>query len=226
MFNRLIVSLAIISLYLTGCATSQKMAFENNTDTHPTKPVYLMSVTLKNNYRTSYQPKLLTALVEKKDAKEDKDHLNFDMDAAGKSEADTPEAGNSYLLRMELENGEYVIRGLSGFSGTFPFHGTFFAPLHADTKSNGSGVFYLGHVSATVRERKENEFKAGVMVPLIDQAVTGFSGGTFDIEISDQLDKDQALFKSKFSALQNVTIQKSILASFDRAKAQQWWDAH
>jgi hypothetical protein len=155
-----------------------------------------------------------------------KDHINFDMDETGKSEADTPEAGNSYLLRMELENGEYVIRGLSGFSGTFPFHGTFFAPLHAETKSSGSGVFYLGHVSAVVRERKENEFKAGVMVPLIDQAVTGFSGGTFDIEISDQLDKDQALFKSKFSALQNVTIQKSILASFDRAKAQQWWETH
>ena len=204
------------------------MAFENDSDVIASgnKPVFLMMATLKNGYKTSYQPKLLVVNVERKEVKDSNDRLNFTMDEKAKLETDTAKDGNSYLLRMELENGDYVIRGLTGFSGGFPVRGTFFAPLHAETKSTGAGIFYLGHVTATVRERKENEFKAGISIPLIDQAVTGFSGGTFDIVITDQLEKDGPVFKSKFAALRNVTIQKAILPSFDRAKAQQWWEAN
>lgn len=231
MFNRTLTTLAAlasITSFLLGCATPTKMAFESESDVIASegKPVFLMTATLKNSYRASYQPKLLVVNVERKEAKDSNDRLNFTMDEKAKLETDTAENGNSYLLRMELEDGDYVIRGLTGFSGIFPVRGTFFAPLHAETKSNGTGIFYLGHVTATVRERKENEFKAGPSIPLIDQAVTGFSGGTFDIEITDQLEKDEPVFKSKFTALRNVNIQKAILPSFDRAKAQQWWEAN
>lgn len=222
------VALASITSFLLGCATPTKMAFENESDVVNSKgkPVFLMTATLKNSYRSSYQPKLLVVNVERKEVKSSGDRLNFTMDEKAKMETDSVESGNTYLLRMELENGDYVIRGLTGFSGIFPVRGTFFAPLHVETKSNGAGIFYLGHVSATVRERKDNEFKAGPSIPLIDQAVTGFSGGTFDIEITDQLEKDEPVFKSQFPALRNVSIQKAILPSFDRAKAQQWWEAN
>lgn len=230
-FSRTLIKLAAlasVTSFLVGCATPTKMAFKNETDVIVSggKPVFLMTATLKNDYRTYYQPKLFVVHVERNEAKDRSDRINFIMDEKAKLETDTAESGNSYLLRMELENGDYVIRGLSGFSGIFPIRGTFFAPLHAEIKSNGSGVFYLGHVTATVRERKEKEFKAGPSIPLVDQAVTGFSGGTFDIEITDQLEKDEPVFKSKFPALRDVNIQKAILPSFDRAKAQQWWEAH
>lgn len=72
----------------------------------------------------------------------------------------------------------------------------------------------------------QNEFRAGLPFPLVDQAVTGFSGGTFDVEIIDQFEKDELEFKSRFPALRDVNIQKAILPPFDRTKAQKWWEAN
>lgn len=220
MTNRTLVVLILFALFLTGCSTT-KMAFENDTDTITSvkHPVFLMSVTLKNTFMPLYQPKLLYVPVKRTDQK---GSYKFKIDEKAKMEFDTPESGNSYLLRMELENGEYVIRTFSGYSGVFPISGRFNALLNVQTKSEGSGIFYLGHVSATVREGKGDERRAGPVIPLIDQAVTGFSGGTFDIEITDQFDKDESLFKSRFPALSDVTIKKAILPKFDKGKAENY----
>jgi len=216
----------LFALLLSGCATP--MAFTNDTDTvsKTSKPIFLMTATLRNNYRTSIQPQLVTVNVEKAAANDSSDRINFKMDDKGKNETDSAAQGNSYLLRMELDRGEYVIRGLTSLGKSFPIIGSFFAPLHAKLKSSDSGVFYLGHVEASVRERKENEFKAGGSFPLIDQAVIGASGGTFDIEISDQWNKDEAVLKAKFPALVAVSVQKAILPPFDKAQAQEWWEKH
>lgn len=128
-----------------------------------------------------------------------------------KSESDSAIEGSSYLLRMEeLEPGEYVIRGLTSLGRAFPINGFFFAPVHAELTSAEPGVFYLGHIEATVRECKDNEFKAGPSIPLLDQAIAGASGGTFDIEISDQWVKDGPKFLAKFPMLDGVPVQKRI----------------
>lgn len=111
-------------------------------------------------------------------------------------------------------------------ASTFPIHGFFFTPLHSSFEAKEPGVFYLGHVNATVRERQGNEFKAGPSVPLIDQAVAGASGGTFDVEITDQWSTDEAAFLSKFPVLTGISVQKALLPAFDRTKAQQWWEAN
>lgn len=216
------------ALVVSGCATPTKMAFQNDTDrlTEKSKPVYLMTATLKNTYRTSFQPRLLVVNVEKPDAKEAADRLNFTMDDKAKDETDSEITGNNYLLRLELDAGRYEIRGLTSLARSFPINGFFFAPLHSPFEVKEQGVFYLGHVTATVRERQGNEFKAGPSAPLIDQAIAGASGGTFDIEITDEFATDEALFRSKFPALAGIAIQKAILPSFDRVKAQQWWEAH
>ena len=216
------------AVLLSGCATRTKMAFENDEErlTESSIPVFLMTATLKNTYRASFQPRLLVLHIEKPGAKDAADRLNFTMDQKAKNESDTPEAGSTYLLRLQLEPGRYEIRGMTSLGRSFPINGFFFAPLHAPLESTRPGVFYLGHVAATVRERRGNEFKAGPSLPLIDQAVAGASGGTFDIEISDQFATDEGTFRSKFPALKGVRIQKAILPPFDRAAAQQWWEAH
>jgi len=216
----------LLGVVLSGCATPTKMAFENDTDrlTAASKPVFLMTATIKNTYKESYQPRLLVVNVEKSDVKDSADRINFTMDDKAKNETDALPAGNSYVLRMELPPGNYEIRGLTSMARSFPVIGTFFTPLHAPLRSGEAGVFYLGHVTATVRERQGNEFKAGASIPLIDQAVVGASGGTFDVEISDQFATDEALFRGKFVALKDIEIRKAILPPFDRAKAQKWWE--
>jgi hypothetical protein len=213
---------------LAGCATRTHMPFQNDADrlTEKSKPVYLMTATIKNAYRTSYQPRVIVVHVEKPGAKEAADRLNFVMDDKAKNETESADTGNSYLLRLELAPGSYEIRGLTAVAGSFPINGYFFVPIHSALESKDAGVFYIGHVSATVRERQGNEFKGGPAFPLIDQAVVGASGGTFDVEITDQFAVDEAMFRSKFPALAAAKITKAILPSFDRAKAQQWWESH
>lgn len=217
-----------MAVLLTGCATRTKMAFESDEEklTPTSKPVYLMTATIKNTYRTSFQPKLLVVNVEKEGAKEAADRLNFTMDDKARQETGSAETGNSYLLRMPLDPGRYDLLGMTSMVMSFPIVGSFFAPVHARLDVNAPGVYYLGHVSATVRERQDNEFRAGPAIPLIDQAVAGASGGTFDIEITDRFATDEATFRAKFPALKNVEIRKAVLPAFDRAKAQKWWEAH
>ncbi len=229
MKNRLFAGLLLATLVLlTGCATRTKMAFESDDEkvTPASKPIYLMTATIKNTYRTSYQPKLLVVNVEKEGAKDSADRLNFTMDDKARQETGTAESGNSYLLRMPLDPGRYEVRGLTSTVMSFPINGFFFAPMHSPLEVRGPGVYYLGHMSATVRERQGNEFKAGPTLPLIDQAVAGASGGTFDIEIIDRFATDEAVFRAKFPALKDVEIRKAVLPGFDRAKAQKWWEEH
>jgi hypothetical protein len=224
------LSIAAISacLLLSACATPTKLAFAKDPTTPPKADdrIFLMTTTLKNTYRTSHQLDLLVVNVEKVGATEKKDRLNFIIDKSAKNETGSADAGNTYYLSMKLEPGGYVIDGLTSFNRTFPTVTSFFAPLHTDLTAAGPGVFYLGHVDATVRERNNDEFKAGASLPLIDQAVGGASGGTFDIEISDQWEADQAIFLARFPALKGVTVSKAIMPPFDRPKAQEWWEKH
>lgn len=218
----------LLAVLLTGCATPNKMAFEdkNETITDKSKPILLMSATIANDYKTDYQPHLVVVYLEKPGAKDAADRINFVMGALGRNETNTPDKGNTYLLRMPLDPGTYELVGIRSTYDSLFLHGSFFTPLHETVNVTGPGVYYLGHVSAVVRERKGDEFKAGIVVPLIDQAVVGAAGGTFDVNISDQFTTDQAAFRAQFPALSGVTIQKTILAPFDRAKAQAWWEAH
>ena len=222
-----LLSLVLLAstLLVTGCATRTKMAFEDPSEkiTATSDPVFLMTTTVKNTYK-NYQPKIFVAKVERSGAKDISDRLNFPMDNAGKIESDDDKSGNTYLLRFQLPPGEYEFVHSVGFAGFFPIRGTFIVPVHATIKSSAPGVYYLGHAEATVRERVGNEFKAGPSIPLLDQAISGASGGTFDVTFSDQWDAYEKTFRAKFKALEGVEVKKSILPAFDRVKAQTWWE--
>lgn len=218
----------VFFLLLTGCAApAKKMAFSDDAGaTQRTgKPLFLMTVTLRNSYRTSYQPRLADVYVEKKIAATGKvENIRFEIDDKARNETNLPSEGNTYFLRMELDPGDYVIRAMFSKSSSFMVLGWFKTPLNIKMAAPGKGVFYLGRVNATVRERQGDEFRAGTMVPLIDQAVVGASTGTFDVDISDNWQKDGPAFLAKFPALQNADIQSTILPPFDRPLAQRLWE--
>jgi len=210
---------------LSGCATPVKMGL-NKESTHvdvSKESLLLLTAKLSNAYKPSYQPEAYALQVEKQDADESAERFNFLADKEGTVKS--PE-GNEYVFRVSIPPGNYVIRGITGFSGIFPVRGNFFLPLHSDVTVTPQSVVYLGRVEGNVRERQDGEFRAGAPVPLIDQAVTGFSGGTFDVTITDSSDKDLAQLKTIFPALQTVEVQKNVLPPFDRARAQQWWEVH
>ena len=212
-----VIAIACVMLFATGCANSQKMALLNDKDalSKSANPVFLMSVTVKNNYRPWYQPEIYHVQVER-----GADRIIFAMDEQAQIISATE---NNYLIRMELENAGYVLRGLIGRGG-FASLGNFFIQLHLDLKSMGSGVSYLGHIDASIRERNDGEFRAGPLAPILWQAIPGFSGGTFDVAVSDAFIVDEEKFRSKFVGLKDIEIKKSILPAFDRQKAQEWWE--
>ncbi|QJW83728.1 hypothetical protein HK414_05970 [Ramlibacter terrae] len=217
----------VATLMLAGCATPVRMAFEDEAQRldEKSKPVQLLTVVLKNNYRADFQPKMLVLYVEKPGAKEAADRLNFLMDSRGRIEGAGPD-GNTYLVRLQLEPGKYELRGVMSRGGFFPVMGMFFTPLHLPLEVRENGVSYLGKVRATVRERQGDEFRAGSPLPLIDQAVIGASGGTFDVDILDDRATDEATFRRVFPALKDVPVKKAILPPFDRPRAQKWWETN
>ncbi len=215
----------VASLLTTGCATVSNMSPNAATSSIDTtqKSYALMTLTLTNAYHTSYQPSPIVVQMERGAAATREDRLNFKFDDQGTRTGDD---GNHYFVRLPLAPGKYVIRGIFGQSGIFPFHGFFFTPLHEDLEVKPNSIVYLGHVDATVVERKEGELRAGPLIPLIDQAATGFSGGTWDISVSDHYDEDIAAFRKDFPALGNATIDSAVLPAWDKQKATDWWRAH
>ncbi|MBS0338908.1 MAG: hypothetical protein JSS56_00170 [Proteobacteria bacterium] len=77
-------------------------------------------------------------------------------------------------------------------------------------------VVYLGRISAHLRDRKDTEFRAGSLIPLIDQAALGISNATFDVAVSDQSSVDLPRFKQEFAALRTQAIQTQLLPAYDR----------
>lgn len=221
---------ALCSMFVflgTGCATNTKMAFEDDAErmSDKGKPIVLMKVTLKNEYRTGFQPKLDHVHVESFTSKDATSRKDFVMGDKARDESGGAAEGNSYLVRMELDPGRHEIRGLTSRYVAFPLLvGTFFTPMYSALDLKDPGIYYAGHVEATVREAGAKEFRAGPFIPLIDQAVTGAAGGTFDVKVSDASATDIEQFRTKFPALKDARIEKKILPPFDRAKAQERWE--
>lgn len=228
---RQLLGLALIgaALLLTGCASMQKMAWDSDTaQAIPTqKAVYLMTVTFKNLYCERCQPKLQHIQVIRDEGTSQQAAMHFPMDNQGiytDAQTDQPP---KYLIRLELEPGSsYTIRGMTAHGFAFPIIPVFFAPLHSPLKVDSAGIHYLGRVNASIRERKGDEFRAGAVLPLIDQAAGGASTGTFEMLITDLWDEDLALFRKRFPVLEQQPVTKAILPPFDRAKAQAWWEAN
>lgn len=215
------------SLLLGGCANQLKMPLqaEDESQVSASPPIFLMTVAVKNNYKDRYQPEPLAVQVAKTvDGKEE--ILAFKMDSDGTFYGENEDQPPKFFARLQLEPGSYVLRGIPSIGKAFPIVGFFYVPLHTQFAANDPGFFYLGSVNAIVRERQGDEFKAGPTIPLIDQAVAGASGGTFEVEISDRYDEDIPTFRKLFPALKGHNVAKSILPPFDRGTAQAWWEAH
>lgn len=212
----LVTALSFVFLF-SGCATQKKMAFDDEkTPLKSESTVLLMTAKIKNNYKSGFQPDYEFFFLEEANGK-DPEKFSYRLNDDSKED-------DLYLIQVEVEKGDYVIRGFNAGYYAVILYGSFFVPIHENITIDKHGVYYLGHIDAVVRKRQGNEFKAGPSLPLIDQGLVGASGGTFDIKISDNYENDIKVFKNKFSALESVEIAKKILPEFNRARAQEWWE--
>lgn len=220
---RLIAAL-LLCCVMTGCATVNSMAFDKQSATIDTKEksVLLMVVDVSRSDGSRYVPEPYYVGFQKPAAREKGDYQNFVM----KKDADSlhENGHNVYFARIALAPGQYKLGHIMGTASAFPINSTFNVPLNMDVSVKPGTITYVGRITATLRERVGSEFRAGLVVPLVDQAITGMSGGTWDVSIVDAFDKDMALFRTMYPVLKGAQVESVPLPAFDRAAAQRWWD--
>lgn len=204
------LTLCVTVLILSGCATGKPPALNSDMKSIDTskESIALLTVKIANEYKTGYQPNVKHAFIWSH-AQEDRKKYSFSVSEKYNEEKNV---FNEYLLSFQLPPGKYRLRELFAQSGTFPVIGTFAVPLYSTFSIEPGKIIYLGHIEAVVKERTDEQMlRAGPVIPLIDQAVTGASGGTFIITIKDLYETDIKLFQQKYPYLMQHTIENSTL---------------
>jgi hypothetical protein len=227
----LMTFLVVVSfIVFTGCSTMVGADFVKPTALNDKtnaldlqkESVALLTVKTSNMYKPGYQPDMWGIYVLTNDGKEKKETYRFG-DKLGRLEPyKADKEFNEYLVSISLPAGKYKLSRINGTGGVFPVRGNFVIPIFADFDLPSNKIVYLGRIEATLRERKnDDELRAGSVVPLIDQAATGFYSGTFDVNIFDNHDKDVALFKQTYPLLNNFTIEEAILPPWRKPTAEE-----
>jgi hypothetical protein len=190
----------------------------------------LMSLKISNSYRPSYQPYVLRISVldiqkaeqlERDSNELQTENATFEENAEeqpdpmisilpGSAVEKKPNQYNRYLVSFQVHPGRYEISWVHGGSGIFPIKGQFDFPINAKFEVPPNSTIYIGELVMDNRKSKDGERHSGGLFPLIDQAVTGFSGGTFKVVINDNFDRDIALFKDRYPKLETDTVAKAI----------------
>ena len=143
------------------------------------------------------------------------DRVSLAIDDEG-MEQDTGKPRKLVMVRLLLKPGKYSLENVMGTITGFLAVGTWAVPLNLQFDVPENSVVYLGRISAHLRDRKDDEFRAGSLIPLIDQAALGISNATFDVAVSDQSAIDLPRFREAYSVLRNQEIQSRLLPAFDR----------
>jgi hypothetical protein len=208
-------------LLVTGCATRLGMPFSEKDQAPIDKePIYLMTVSFKNQNMQKFQPEAQSVVMVKQEDNGKPVRRAYEMDKASFIRDQKTGEGKA-LIRLRASDAFNQLEYIGARSGLI---GVFILPLYQEIGADAPGVYYLGHVDAVVRPRGDNEFRAGPLIPLLDQAIAGASTGTFDVKFIDLYDQDVPKFKTIYPALSQVSIIKKIMPPWDRDKAQKEWD--
>jgi hypothetical protein len=218
------ITAALACCVVTGCATVNPMAFDKTSTAIDTKEksIVLMTIDVARSDGSRYVPAPFVVKLAKPGAQSKEDRQNFKLN---KDTDALQENGHTvYLARIALAPGDYKLADVEGSANAFPIASLFAVPLNMDLKVKPNSVTYIGRVTAKLRERKDGEFRAGPLLPLIDQSVSGMSGGTWDVSVDNMSQQDLEHFKAAYPVLKTVTVDTDTLPPFDRAAAQRLWD--
>lgn len=200
------------------------MAFDKTAKSIDTssKSIVLVALDISRTDDSRYVPHPITLFLTQPNGTGKDDAIGFHITEGTDA---VPENGhNVYLARVALAPGQYKVIDVFGDANAFPFHGWFTIPILQPLVVTPGSITYIGRVKATLREKHDGEFRAGPLLPLIDQSVTGISGSTWDVSIENAAEKDLAAFRATFPVLSSAQIVTAPLPAFDRDAAQRWWE--
>lgn len=207
--------IVVFALGVVGCA--RPMALSRAALSLEDKPIAIFTLRTSNQFVPIYRPEVLTVeLVPMGSKRGPKFKVKRPFRQSKKEFYE-------YLISVDSKPGTYTIGRVFGRS-MFPnneffalIYGVFKFPLNLQFDLEPNSIVYLGHVSMTNRKRAKGERRSGLVVPLVDQAVSGFAGGTFDISVSDRYDLDVADFVKAYPALLNFEIKNRVHETTSRS---------
>lgn len=205
------VALLTLAVLACGCAHEMPLAKGQGKIDTSGNALALLYVKISNINNPNYQPKLDEAVIVRGNDR----GTASDMFKPGDPYKSEDNKYNEYLLNFSIEPGDHLFRWLNATIYVpllFSAHCPIYLNMKLDPKPNT--VVYLGHLEALIRPKKDGEESNLPLVPLIDQALAGFSTGRLDATVTDNFDNDMNLFYSQFPGLRNVAIEKMILPTW------------
>ena len=188
---------------MSGCATS----FDKKAATVDwTKgSVVVMSVEVNNQYKPGYQPTGLGVMLKKKAGAEPREYIPaFSQEAVSGSKV--------FLVTQQIQPGSYTVSKIYGFSRQVLITGGIDFAVDAPFEVAPNSVVYLGRVSGVNQERtSKDDQSTGGVIPIIDQAVSGFGAGTLKVSLGDNYAEDVKVLKQEYASMQNLEVVRSPL---------------
>jgi hypothetical protein len=208
---KILAVLTFIALF-SGCASVNKMPLNETVKEIDTsqKSILLGRITIQNKNKPNHQPELLAVFVKKdgKDFSFTKPSLISEVDNESKE----------YIFSLASEPGVAELSLMRFLRQAFLISGMADLQFKQEITFPENEIVYIGNINASIIPREEGQPRAGSVIPLIDQSVTGFSSGTFVVEISDNYDEDIKLITEKFPYLVGKNITKMILPEWEYPK--------
>lgn len=193
--------LASCVLVFAGCATVSKMPLQDKSKTDISlaqKSILVAKLSIKNANKESQQPTVCCIFLKK-----DNKDLSFTEPTLI---SDKDKEGKTYIVSMEVAPGTTTVN-LVRFLRQVPLLVMAMADLPFDQTIEvpANKVVYLGNIDAVILPRTDDKQpRAGSVIPLIDQAVAGFSNGTFSAKVTDNFAQDVAEIKGRFPKVANL----------------------
>ncbi len=200
-----------VVVLLSGCGGAG-MALKKGQDnvSLADNSIVLFSVKMANRNKPGYQPRATQLMV-----KSGSDKMFFSFDDPIK---ELDEQYREYLVSLPLKPGKHQLDHIYFTATGFMIKAYGGVPLGNYLDVKPGAVMYAGKIDATIRERQDGEVRAGSVIPLIDQSVTGLSSGTVDVEIKDAFDEDLKVFINEYPGLKKVKVEKSVMGPWVRPK--------
>ena len=198
-------------LALSGCAVNMPLSPDRPVTLGARDGLAVFTMRLKNDFK-NYLLTPRTIFVEASAAQGGKTYrFTFNEPEQKISDRELQMMGS-----FALPPGEYEITYFAGQTDVgfalLPVVGRFEPPFKRHFQIGDGEAVYLGHVSARLVEKTSSEEeRAGPIFPLLDQATTGMSSGTFKFEVLDRYTEDVQYIKARFPSVAGRRFTKRLM---------------
>lgn len=206
MRNLVKISVVLAAFLFIGCVNTANMPLSEGVtavDTS-TKSLLIGRVHIKNENKPNHHPELSFVFVKKGE-----EETGYRAPALISEAGDK---GKDYFVSLDVAPGPMTLKRIWFRRSVFPINASANLSVEQNLNIPAGKVVYIGNIDAVIKKRtSEDQIRAGSVIPLIDQAVAGFSDGTFEVKVTDNYEEDVKLLRSKYPFLKDKEIVKVLL---------------